>query len=428
MKVNAIRIQNFRSIVDESYSFDKQFTVLIGYNGAGKTSILDALAFSLGTVFLGIGETNTISIKENDKRKSIVNPNSIEIKTPLRITLNHTFLNEEYKWSRESKNPNGASTTYKDANSLINNVKKVSEAVRNGTKINLPLIAYYGIGRLNDDVFERKKTKRSGSRFEGYKNALTPRTMQPKALEWMKEAESSSFQQFAKEEHETDKGLLRAFAQAIEILIPDWSEVRFHIKKDDVIGKTSHGTWQYLSMLSSGYKAIAKLAMDLAYRAVTLNPHLKENAVRDTSGVVLIDEIDMHLHPNWQRLVTKNLKAAFPNIQFIVTTHSPFVVQSLKAEEVIRLDGEIVSSPQNKSLEEVAQDEMGVDDVSRSMAFREYQDIAAKYFDLIEQGKDSINSEEVSHIKLKLDELELKFTNDPAYLALMKAERKSEMK
>lgn len=428
MKVKEIKIQNFRALVDERYEFKEQFTVLIGDNGAGKTSILDALAFALGTIFLGIGEVKTYSLKQSDKRLKIVSPSSQEVQLPLRIELNHSVHNQNYSWARVAYKPAGGSTSYKEANELISHIREIASAVRIGEEIDLPIIAYYGLGRLADDLFERKTSKRSGSRFEGYKNSLDPRAMEHKALEWMFDIQSSVLQQFKESEAEYDKGLLSAFTETLQELIPDWKDVQYHLKQRDVIGKFGEDDWQYLSMLSSGYKAIAKLAMDISYRAVILNPHLKENAVRETSGVVLIDELDMHLHPNWQKQVVNNLKRAFPRIQFIVTTHSPFIVQSLKAEEVIRLDGEIVSNPQNKSLEEVAQDEMGVEDVSRSKAFRNYQDIAAKYFNLIEQGRDSSNDEEVAQIKKQLDELELQFTNDPAYLALMQAERKSELK
>lgn len=76
------------------------------------------------------------------------------------------------------------------------------------------------------------------------------------------------------------------------------------------------------------------MVADIAYRAVRLNPHLAENAVKETSGIVLIDEVDMHLHPQWQQLVLQNLSEAFPNIQFIVTTHSPQVLSTVKQEQI----------------------------------------------------------------------------------------------
>ena len=97
----------------------------------------------------------------------------------------------------------------------------------------------------------------------------------------------------------------------------------------------------------------------------------------------------MHLHPKWQKQVIEDLKLAFPNIQFIVTTHSPFIVQSLRANEIINLAGEVSEDPCVKGIEDIAEDEMALEDVQRSHKFLEMQEIAARYFDLIEQGKTS---------------------------------------
>lgn len=90
----------------------------------------------------------------------------------------------------------------------------------------------------------------------------------------------------------------------------------------------------------------------MAYRCIKLKPQLQEKAVTDTEGVVLIDELVMHLHPKWQRDVITKLKTGFPKIQFIVTSHFPYIIQSLKAEELISLDGEILDhNPKDQSLD-----------------------------------------------------------------------------
>lgn len=78
------------------------------------------------------------------------------------------------------------------------------------------------------------------------------------------------------------------------------------------------------------------LVADIAYRSARLNPHLGDNAVQATPGIVLIDEVDMHLHPQWQQVVLRDLKydSAFPHIQFIVTTHSPQVLSTVWKENI----------------------------------------------------------------------------------------------
>ncbi|UVM28915.1 AAA family ATPase [Pseudomonas sp. B21-021] len=99
---------------------------------------------------------------------------------------------------------------------------------------------------------------------------------------------------------------------------------------DLVLEHPIHGVLK-VSQLSDGIRNIVALAADIAYRCVKLNPHLGSAASYQSRGVVLIDEVDMHLHPAWQQTVIPDLLNAFPKIQFIVTTHSPQVLTSVPA-------------------------------------------------------------------------------------------------
>ncbi|MFY0567387.1 AAA family ATPase [Archangium lansingense] len=91
-------------------------------------------------------------------------------------------------------------------------------------------------------------------------------------------------------------------------------------------------------MLSDGVRNMLAMVGDIAYRTATLNPHLRELAPSNTPGIVLIDELDLHLHPLWQREVVDDLRSVFPAIQFVATSHSPFIIQSLRRNELINLD------------------------------------------------------------------------------------------
>jgi predicted ATP-binding protein involved in virulence len=130
----------------------------------------------------------------------------------------------------------------------------------------------------------------------------------------------------------------------------------------------------------------------------------------------MIDELDLHLHPTWQRHVVSDLKRAFPNIQFVVTTHSPFIVQSLKSDELVILDEEInkQGDPFKKSLEEVAANEMGVEDIPRSQEFMEMQKVAEEYYKLVSEGRSSQNDQRVRQLRERLNKLEEKFSEDAA--------------
>ena len=90
-------------------------------------------------------------------------------------------------------------------------------------------------------------------------------------------------------------------------------------------------------MLSAGYQSLLWMTMNLAYRWALLNPDITEN-VEEAKGIVLIDEVDMHLHPKWQWNIVSALAETFPNVQFILTTHSPIVISSAKEAKLILLD------------------------------------------------------------------------------------------
>jgi len=178
-----------------------------------------------------------------------------------------------------------------------------------------------------------------------------------------------------------------------------------------------------LAFKSDGIVTFVEMVAELAYRCIVLNGFLRENAIKQTRGVVLIDELDLHLHPKWQEHVVKDLKTAFPKIQFIVTTHSPVIVQSLETEELINLNDDTISGleddPFKYSLEEVISSEMGLDQERRSQKFLEMQDAAAEFFDLVQ---DETNEEKITQAQEKLEQLQLRYNNEPAYVALLKSE------
>ena len=435
MIVKDIHIENFKGIDEIDLAFNEQFNVLIGVNGAGKSSVLDAISIGLGTFLMntsasfGPSGRRSRPLSKNEVRMVILSDDNIEATT---VKLSGTFCIEDTRfcipWKREQ--PKGSKNlTVKDASALKKYGRDVVEKL--DTAENLPLIAYHTTGRLWGQMYERIKEdekekkieyEKIGSRLDGYFACLDPRSIEQKFLNWFKTYEDSILK-FNK-----DKSLYNAFKNAITSMVPDWNDIHFHWGLDDLLGKDDNNKWTPFRNFSDGYKAIISITADIAYRAIKLNPHLGERAVLDTEGIVLIDEIDMHLHPKWQRHIVEDLKRTFPKIQFVVTTHSPFIVQSLKADEVINLDGEDINEdPFTKSIEEIAEQDMDVVDVKRSQKFIHYQEVAAKYFNLIEEGKNSENDASTKELKNQLDSLELEFNDDPVYVALMQAERKSEL-
>jgi predicted ATP-binding protein involved in virulence len=163
------------------------------------------------------------------------------------------------------------------------------------------------------------------------------------------------------------------------------------------------------------------MVADIAYRCVTLNPQFDGEAARLTPGIVLIDEIDLHLHPKWQHRVVEDLKRTFPKIQFFATTHSPFIIQSLRDNELINLDnrdGEYV----NGSIEDIVEDVQGLGLPQQSERWKNMMEAAQEYYQVLEQAE-NVSEEEIEKLKHRLDELSMPYSDDPAYQAFLKMER-----
>lgn len=123
-----------------------------------------------------------------------------------------------------------------------------------------------------------------------------------------------------------------------------------------------------------------------------------------TPGVVLIDEIDLHLHPKWQRRVVDDLKKTFTKIQFVATTHSPFIIQSLREGELINLDKPTATEEyENKSIEDITEYVMGVDIPQRSERYQKMMEAAQEYYRVLQDAKDA-HPERIEELKTKLDE------------------------
>ncbi len=425
MIVKDIHIENFKGIDEIDLVFNEQFNVLIGENGAGKSSVLDAISIGLGTFLMntsasfGPSGRRSRPLLKNEVRMVVLSDDNIEATT---VKLSGTFCIEDTRscipWKREQ--PKGSKNlTVKDASILKKYGREVVEKLE--TAESLPLIAYHTTGRLWGQMYERIKEdekekkieyEKIGSRLDGYFACLDPRSIEQKFLNWFKTYEDSILK-FNK-----DKSLYNAFKNAITSMVPDWNDIHFHWGLDDLLGKDNNNIWTPFRNFSDGYKAIISITADIAYRAIKLNQHLGERAVLDTEGIVLIDEIDMHLHPKWQRHIVEDLKRTFPKIQFIVTTHSPFIVQSLKADEVINLDkdkNELSENPDVMSIEENALF-MGVSD-DNSSKFERKEKLATEYFNLLNVQNPS--QEALS----KLEQLLVEFSDDSAFVAKLKLEK-----
>lgn len=425
MKINNLELLYFRCFKEYNLEFSDRFTLLIGDNGSGKTAVLDALAIIASEFIEGFPRV----ITPKDLRKFFDDDghfNFLEFgQTPLRER--HHFLslkprcviNQEpftcYLFDRFG--PKYEST-------ITNIAKEISEKLTQ-SKILLPALSYYGTGRLwkELDVYE-VKTLSPDSRLIGYSDCLNPASNLEQLFRWFKTQELAALQK-----NET-RYVLEAVRNAIVEMIPGAKRVWWDVDWDEILieteiqGKTQPTPFH---LLSDGYRNMIGMVADIAYRMATLNPQLEVDVIKQTAGIVLIDEIDLHLHPKWQREVVGRLLKTFPKVQFVASSHSPFIIQSLYGRKDCLLWDLEKAAPldiDSKSIEDIAENQQGVEIPQQSHRFLAMEKAAEEYYRVLKQILPA-NDDEKRRLKQRLDELLLPFSDDPAFQAFLKMEREA---
>lgn len=353
MRIDKLTLRNFRSFADQSFDLHPQFNVLIGDNGCGKTGVLEGLAISAGSWLLGMRDYGSRHIRPNDIRLVPQNPGgelTFEKQYPVEITAVGQAQDQQISWQRTLTTATGRTSSGEAAR-----IKKIAvdadKKVRAGDSVTLPVIAYYGTGRLwlQPRDMERKRsalTKQELSRLEGYRDSIDDRISSRELTRWLERQDRIAYQ----ERQETP--LSQVVREAMRIMTEHASDVRFFHRELEVVVQFDNRAPQLFSHLSDGQRNVLALAGDLASRMARLNPQFGADVLKETPGIVLIDELDLHLHPRWQRHIAADLRRTFPKVQFVTTTHSPQIVSEVQPEcvTVLQRDGErVVAYKANQS-------------------------------------------------------------------------------
>jgi predicted ATP-binding protein involved in virulence len=414
MRINKIEFGNFRNFEYEVFEFPSLFTVVIGENGKGKSSILQGLRVAAATFLLGIDEAERYHIQKNDVRRIDVGNRFVPQQNCFFVATGSVTSNE-VRWER-CRGREGGRTDTKNAKDLIDLAQQLNDKInlKLEKEVSMPVIRYFSTARLAGESKQTLKLKKKGSKLkDGYARSIDGNDKQS-PFEWIK----SGYWKKLKDKPESV--LLDAVLEAIDICIPNWTPTEWDEDSDDLGGIYTHDdglqTFVPLFYLSDGLRTMASMVAEIAYRCAVLNEHLGRNAVKESEGVVLIDELDMHLHPTWQRQVVQDLRTAFPKIQFIVTTHSPFIVQSLDTNMLINLDRVVDGRINDLTINEVAEDIMGVDSI-HSEANAKDEELSTQYLTLLAQKGKGVKPDE-----LTLNEIETQ-VKDPAVRAFLKMNR-----
>lgn len=349
MQIRELTLQNFRCFEQLTLDFHPKLSVIVGANGSGKTSILDGAAIALSTMFVKI---DGLSGRRIDKSQAHLKAFSLgstkDVQPQYPVTVRAVAETDERKltWARSLMRSTG-NTTITDAREMVELGVRYQDRLRQGdATLVLPVIAYYGTGRLWD--YHREKQNNvfeTNQRINGYLDCVDGTANIKLMMNWFSKMTVQKYQN-----QELGMGgipELEAVYEAMETCYQritgcDAVKVQYNLgtKGLEVAYPNKEGQWMRMpiNQLSDGYKSTISLVADIAYRMAVLNPQLLGNVCQETDGIVLIDEVDLHLHPTWQQRILEDLAEIFPKVQFIVTTHAPAVISTVRSENIILLD------------------------------------------------------------------------------------------
>lgn len=431
MFLRTLKLHNYRMFTNVELEFDSKYSVIIGVNGAGKTTILEAATIALGTLFQQLSGVNKYGFKRTDAHRKYFPAGSgtdVQPQYPIENYAQGIVNGQEIQWKRTLRSENGT-TTFGEAKELTSISAEYQDRLQAGDDtLTLPVLAYYGTGRLWD--YHREKQNditQYNTRTNGYIDCMDGTANSKLMMNWFQKMTIQKYQRLENGLPESPE--LHAVYRAMEECLSDFTgykdiKIQYNLDTIDLdVFYTDVDNRRIiipLGMLSDGFKEIISVVADIAYRMAVLNPQLLDRVILETDGVVLIDEVDLHLHPAWQQKIMGALTKVFPKVQFIVTTHAPAVVSSVDRQHMILLkNGQIESAPSQthgKDVNSVLEEIMGVD--SRPPEFSElfslfYNQLKNKQYDDAQITLDRLSEmreyhdPEIAqcHVKLKLERI-----------------------
>jgi len=363
MKIEKLLIKNYKGFENCELNLRSDINVFVGVNGAGKTSIIELAATFLNQ-FVDKLCGNTFVTRFSD---FLISPLDINIKaseTNNRIDISAPWASKARDLNKKgvflswflNKSINDAKNNYEPLNSYI---KSYQEYLSESPEANIPIFRYYPCHRLMDEKGKGKATTKRYliPQFKAYEKAFSKTMAFDNFIEWFVEEENKeNREKIKRQDFSYSMPSLNVIREALRKAFTSFSgtaysklrvETReFNLKTNEksslVIDKND--TTYNLKQLSEGEKIVTLMIADIAYMLSVANPSAKSPL--EGTGIVLIDEIDLHLHPAWQRQIIPCLQETFPNIQLLITTHSPQVLSMVNHSNIFIIeDFKIVNIP-----------------------------------------------------------------------------------
>jgi Predicted ATP-binding protein involved in virulence len=345
MRLDQLHIQNFRCYEDATFDFQPGFNLVVGVNGSGKTSLLQAVAASLYSFSSSLGGA-ALQISNQDARFEIQEfEGRYRFERIYPVTLDAVGSAFGRAAWNESLVREGQLKVFDIPvlNSSIDILTPSSKKI-----VDLPLMAFYRADRRwnSSDISVEFAARQQPSRLDAYKDWFDASANLETFESWLigktlerlqKMSRSTASPKFNDE--------LQLINSALTHALPDAKGIEYDLGIRSLLVHFENNRSLTFNSLSDGQRGMLAMVSDIARRMCLLNPHLKNKVLEETTGIVIIDELDIHLHPGWQRTIASTLKKLFPKIQFIAASHSPQIIGSLRPGEVILLTNESPSHP-----------------------------------------------------------------------------------
>lgn len=337
MLLQKIDLHNFRGLADVTIQqMDEHINLFMGVNGAGKSSILDAISLLMTWYIRRMLSTNGrgMDIPLDDIR------NGANDGCRIGLTLDNGTAWSLYRTKAKEK---AEKSDLSQLNALLKRMWQRMDAERNAP---LPVVVHYRVNRSVADVPLKIRHLDEAERTDAYKNTLEGTASFRDFFPWFRMQEDEENEHIREDRNYRDRGL-ECIREAMRRVFPEYSDMKVQRRPQALLLKKRGETFK-LNQLSDGEKCYIAMVCDLTSRLVMANP---EGCALDGNGIVLIDEVDLHLHPQWQREVLTKLRRTFSNCQFIVSTHSPIVAADGIGKLFMVSNGDVKSLPMLRGID-----------------------------------------------------------------------------
>ena len=403
--IKKLTLRNFKGYEYIEIPLEKGVNILYGTNGTGKTSILEALTVAVGSFFMKFSNVEKRLIKNSDIRLKRLNDDRYPTyQFPVEVEGEGVWSSDGIIHWKRSLNSIASTTTNILAREMENISGQMFEYMQTGENQTLPLIAYFSTGRL----FEERKyfEKKPDGKAIGYYNALNATNIRKHIQSWFADAEFEQYQKRQTDPAFTDIALKLIKQLILQCFDGNWKDIYYFEPKSNKKTPLDKGLFIVKNdgsiiserALSDGQRNFMWLIVELGWRACMLNPHLGETVFEEVQGVVLVDEIDLHLHPKWQQTIVGILAKSFPQLQFVLSTHSPIVISSANAHILKLEEHKIVPQPKLYGMKaaDIMRQFMGT-----SERLPEITDLVQQYFELI--NREEYANDAALEIRKKLE-------------------------